>query len=204
MIKLSKRGIAALAVTASALLLGTAIPASAATGTDGFTILYADYGDSAHHCTVVGTPVDGYEAVVCADIITSEVDSSDYDAYGQIEAYCQTTKGVMVECAQIYAYNQFYSASGDAFTGGDLICGHASGACSSGRNEISTMNEGEIHYTSNSGCSSEPDSDHDVWTEVLAGTAIELPVSDHKVLVESGSGANDGNSFTSGHYYVCA
>jgi hypothetical protein len=103
MMKFRKRSLAALALTASALILGTSLPASATTGTDGFTILHAGYGDSAHVCGVVGSD-DGYQAVVCADIITSEVTPTDYYAYGQIWAYCQKGSGstaVDVQCANV-------------------------------------------------------------------------------------------------------
>jgi hypothetical protein len=40
MMKFRKRSLAALVLTASALILGTSLPASATTGTDGFTILH--------------------------------------------------------------------------------------------------------------------------------------------------------------------
>jgi hypothetical protein len=36
------------------------------------------------------------------------------------------------------------------------------------------------------------------------GAEIELPVSDKDVFLESGSSANDGGNFSTGHYYVCA
>jgi hypothetical protein len=56
----------------------------------------------------------------------------------------------------------------------------------------------------NSDCGDDPNSDHDVWMNVLQGAGIELPVSDKWVYLESGSGANDGGNFSTGHYYVCA
>jgi hypothetical protein len=204
-IKFGKRGIAALALTASAVVLGTSIPASAATGTDGFPILYASYADLAHHCTVVGHAVDGYEAVVCADILTSEVNSSDYSAIGQVEAYCQTTAGVTVQCANIQAGTTLYDAVGEQVGPVVIYCGHSQGACSTGKNVLSTLesNGSQFEYTSNAGCSTTPSSDHDVWDEVSA--EIELPKSDTYFSLEQGGGNDsDGSVFTTGHYYVCA
>jgi hypothetical protein len=208
MIKLRKRSLAAIALTASAVILGTTLPASAATGADGFSILYASQGDTAmaHKCGVVGS-ADGYQAVVCADIVTSEVTPSDYYSYGQIWAYCQKGSGstaVNVQCAQVEFDGTFADAAeGVRGTVGSWVCGHQYGACSTSRNELSMYNS-RIQYTSNSGCGSDPNTNHDVWTNVDQGAEIELPVSDKWVYLESGSGANDGSNFSTGHYYVCA
>jgi hypothetical protein len=201
-VKFGKLAIAALAVPG--ILLGTSMSASAATGTDGFPVLFASYADTAHHCTVVGKPVDGYEGVMCADILTSEVNSSDYYGIGQIEVYCQTTTGVTVQCADIDSYGFLYSADGEELPI-EFACGHANGACSSGRNTISTLglNGQQVWYQSNADCSTAPDSDHDVWQEV--GGDIELPKSDAWVdLPEGGGNTGDGLDFTTGHYYICA
>jgi hypothetical protein len=200
----------ALALTASAVLLGTSLPASAATGEDGFTILYAGYGDDAHQCGVVGS-VNGsaglYQAVVCADIITSEVTPTDYYAYGQVWAYCQEGSGssaVNVQCAGVDFGGALYDDADGYVAGvGWWACGHQYGACSAGRNLLSTYPE-QIAYTSNTDCGQDPTSDHDVWMNVLQGAEIEIPYYDDTVQLVSGSGANDGSNFSTGHYYVCA
>lgn len=206
MIKFRKRSLAALVITASAVILGTSLPASATTGTDGFTILHAGYGDAAHVCGVVGS-YGGYQGVVCADIITSEVTPTDYYAYGQVWAYCQKGSGstaVDVQCAQVDFGGQLSDEATGIVAGvGMAVCGHQYGACSTSRNELSTYPT-QIAYTSNADCGSDPNSDHDVWMNVLQGAEIELPVYDKWVYLESGSGANDGGNFSSGHYYVCA
>jgi len=51
-------------------MMAAMTPASAATGTDGFTILYASQGNIAHHCEVIGSDSYGSEAIVCVDILT--------------------------------------------------------------------------------------------------------------------------------------
>jgi hypothetical protein len=130
MIKFRKRNLLALALTATALLVGTSMPASAATGEDGFPILSASHADGAHKCAVVGK-YGAYQGVVCADIITSEVNGSDYYAYGQIEVICQHIVGSTatdVQCAQVDAYGEMSSAqSGAVQAGGELLCGHQYG-----------------------------------------------------------------------------
>jgi hypothetical protein len=206
MIKFRKRSLAAFAITASALILGTSLPASATTGEDGFPILSARYGDSAHVCGVVGS-YGGYQGVVCADIITSEVTPTDYYAYGRVWAYCQKGSGstaVNVQCAQVDFGGELSDEAAGYVDGvGIAVCGHQYGACSTSRNELSTYPV-QIGYTSNSNCGEDPNSDHDVWMNVLQGAGIELPVYDKWVYLESGSGANDGSNFSTGHYYVCA
>jgi hypothetical protein len=90
-------------VFAVAALACTALSASADTGTGGVPIVVAgSSGGQIHHCSVVGTPADGYQAVICADISTSQTDSArDYEATGAIEVLCETTSGVAVQCANI-------------------------------------------------------------------------------------------------------
>ena len=61
-------------VLAVAALAGTALSASADTGTGGVPIVVAGSpGGQIHHCAVVGKPAKGYQAVICADISTSPV-----------------------------------------------------------------------------------------------------------------------------------
>ena len=192
-------------VFAVAALACTALSANAETGTGGITIVAAGSPDGQiHHCSVVGTPADGYQAVICADISTSQTDSSqDYEATGAIEVLCETTSGVAVRCANIDIEGVFANGTGNNMDAGWWGCGHSLGACPSGRKIIS---EGRINYSGSDwpSCQNNPNSNFDLWTVVYGGTTqIELPVSDKYVTLGAGSGANDGSNFSTGHYYVC-
>ena len=93
------RGLIAVPLMAIAALLAGIMPASAATGPDGFTILYADSANIVHQCGVVVTNSAGYEGVVCVDINTY-ADSSGYYATGAVEVICQHgNPEVTVACA---------------------------------------------------------------------------------------------------------
>jgi hypothetical protein len=167
-------------------------PASAATGTDGFTILYASEGNIAHHCEIIGSDSDGNEGIVCVDILTG-TGSDYYWARAQIEAFCYNNSQP-VQCAQVDVTGTWANGA-DADSGiGQSVCGHQWGACSTGRNYFSGR---AIYYTSASGCSSEPNSTYDVWTVATTpGTQIELPKSAKWVYLPS--------NYSTGHYYVCA
>ena len=191
---------------AVAALACTTLSASADTGTGGVPIVVAgSSGGQIHHCTVVGQPADGYQAVICADINTSQTDSArDYEATGAIEVLCETTSGVTVQCANIDIEGVF--ANGVSSTDKDAGwwgCGHSLGDCPTGRKIIT---EGRINYSGSAypACLDNPNSNFDLWTVVYGGTTqIELPVSDKYVTLGAGSGANDGSNFSTGHYYVC-
>ncbi|HEX3514571.1 MAG TPA: hypothetical protein VHT26_11285 [Trebonia sp.] len=173
-----------------AALLATEMPADASTDvlTEGYTV---------HSCKVIGS-ADGYQAVVCSDILTGFADANDYYAKGQIEVYCQTDSGTAVQCANIYAEGVFADAGGDRLDSGSYACGHAYGACPSSRVVIS---EGQVDYPTNTQC--DDDSYSNVWTVVYGGnTQIELPKSDDTIELDASNG-NDGINYSSGHYLVC-
>lgn len=184
--------LAAILFAAVGMIMSAITPASAATGTDGFTILYAGEGNVAHHCEVIGSDSYGSEAIVCVDILTG-TESTDYWAHGQIEAFCQKN-GVTEQCAQVDVTGTWANGAGEDSGMGTWVCGHQFGACSTGRNYLTSST---MYYSSASGCSSEPNSIYDVWT--VATTVefrIELPVSDSWIYL--------GSNYSTGHYYVCA
>jgi hypothetical protein len=187
--------VAAVPFMVAAALIGTTLPSSASTGADGFPIISASSDGQVHHCEVIGS-ADGYQAVVCADIVTLYFDSTAYESGGVIEAYCQTDSGTVVRCANIYAEGVFANAAGGQGLAGSYACGHTYGACPSGRALIGS----DKNYDYSDGapsCSDNADSTHDVWTVVYAynNTQIELPVSNHTFEL--------GSNFSSGHDYVC-
>jgi hypothetical protein len=197
-----KRRVAASLSLAALATLGAAVPASAATGTGGYPVLYAGDGNFAHTCTVIGS-ADGYQGVVCVDILTG-TSGTDYWARGQLELLCQKGSGstaVTVRCAQVDAVGRISSANGNEYPVGQWVCGHQFGACSSGRNDIMTS---AFFYSSASGCASNPNSAYNVWTVAYGTqTSIELPVSGKVVYLGAGS-ANDGANESTGHHYICA
>ena len=186
----------------SAVLVGTALPASASTGAGGFTILAALDGQSVHHCEVLGS-ADGYQAVVCVDITTGgEDDNEEYYAKGAMEVYCQTDSGVAVQCANIYAEGVYANNDGYRDDVGSYACGHSYGACPTGREVIT---EGTYtDETSDYPDCYEYDAGDDIWMVAYGGnTQIELPVSDETFELDASDGGNDGNDYSSGHYLVC-
>jgi hypothetical protein len=198
-----RRGVLAI-LFAVAAGLATALPASAATGAGGFTILGALDGAVVHHCEVIGS-ADGYQAVVCVDITTGpEDDNQQYYAKGAIEVYCQKDSGVTVQCANIYAEGVFANGDGDQDDAGSYACGHAYGACPSGR---VVLPEGTYTYDTSGAepnCYLYDTGETAVWTVAYGGnTQIELPVSDKTIELDASNGGNDGINYSSGHYLVC-
>jgi hypothetical protein len=183
--------LSAVLVAAVGTVLATVTPASANTGTDGFPILYASQGNTAHHCESLGSDSRGSEAVVCVDILTGTT-STDYWAEGRIEAFCYRN-GVTEQCAQVDITGTWASGAGIISGMGQWVCGHQFGACTSGRPSITT----HAHdYDSASGCSTQPNSLYDMWTVATGGTEIELPVT--------GKWFYLGSNYSTGHYYICA
>lgn len=181
-------------VTLVVALIGMEMPASAADGG-----LYAASNDEVHSCKVIGS-ADGYQAVVCADILTGKVDPDDYYAKGQIEVYCQTDSGTTVRCANIYAEGVFADAAGDRYDSGSYACGHSYGNCPAGRVVLS---EGEETYFYTAQCGRAGFQQTEVWTVVYGGnTQIELPGSDKTIELDASNG-NDGINYSSGHYLAC-
>lgn len=185
---------AALGVMAGLAISGISLPASAATGPDGFTILYASQGAVAHKCEVVGTRDQyGNEGVVCADLFTSSDGAGHYFVRGDVETYCQNSSNVVVECASMESVSQLTAGNGVSTRSPILGCGHALGACPVGR--WNTYSD-DFEYSTNSGCASNPDSLNQVWNiDWMGGTFIELPHSDKTVAPSA--------NWSTGHYYIC-
>jgi hypothetical protein len=213
--RFGKRRAAACLALAVFGLLGTSASASADTGTDGFTILHAKSGQVAHKCTVIGSDNEDHQAVVCVDIETVWFsDGSGYEAYGQVEAYCQEGSGsatIPIQCAEVDLDGTWADAGGDRRSLG-IHCGHSYGPCSvSGRNYDRIDDSNADDYTTGSECSSQPNSYYDVWTVAIGGTStqdttsetrIELPFTDKWTYLGTGN-TNDGTGESTGHYYVC-
>ncbi len=183
---------------ALASLMGFSTTASAAS----LPILHASTNDEAHTCSVIGAAVDGYEGVVCTDILTWE-SGGDFYAEGETEVYCQTTAAtpVVVQCANVTADVEMYNGDTGASGGtGDTYneCGHSYGDCSTGRNTYYT-NYTWDYPTSEYGaiCSASPDLSTQVWVLSKAGgaTTIELPKSDTTEILN--------NDVEAGHDYIC-
>jgi hypothetical protein len=207
MVKYGKRRVGALLSVVTLAVLGASAPASAATGTGGLPILYAGEGNTAHQCTVIGS-ADGYQGVVCADILTGTT-ATEYWAEGRVEIICQKGSGssaVDVQCAHVDTVGRVSNAAGGYDYVGQWACGQAEGPCSTGRNYVTTW---AFDYSTASGCASNPNSSYDVWMIALGNyetgspTGIELPVSGKWVYLGTGN-ANDGTNESSGHYYICA
>ncbi|HEX3513595.1 MAG TPA: hypothetical protein VHT26_06310 [Trebonia sp.] len=194
MSKRRKGFVAALGVMAGLAITSIAVPASAATGPDGFTILYASQAQGAHKCEVVGTRDQyGNEGVVCADLWTSSDGAGHYFVRGDVEAYCQNSANVVVECPSIESESQLTAGNGVSTRTPIFGCGGALAACPVGR--WNDYTDG-FEYTTNTGCASNPDSLNQVWNVALmGGTFIELPQSDKTVTPSA--------NWSTGHYYIC-
>jgi hypothetical protein len=192
--KLRGMGLLAVPLLALAALLGSVLPATAATGPDGFTILDADSGNVAHHCEVLGTNGNGVQAVVCVDIDTYG-DSSGYYATGAIEAYCQDgSASYLVACSYIHIDGIFANQDSGATTAG-YTC---NGDCPSGRKILYVTT---YDYTGGANCTSS--SGHDVWTEAAGDTVMDTPDIGSWSIGTAYHTANDGSNYSSGHYWVC-
>jgi hypothetical protein len=194
MSKRRKGFVAALGVMAALAITGISLPANAATGPDGFTILYASQGQGAHKCEVVGTRDQyGNEGVVCADLFTSSDGAGHYFVRGNVETYCQNSANVVVQCAGMESVSWLTAGNGVSTHTPVFGCGHAAGACPVGR--WNNYTDG-FEYSTNSGCASNPDSLNQVWNiDWIAGTFIELPQSDKTVTPSA--------NWSTGHYYIC-
>jgi hypothetical protein len=175
--------------------LGSQAPAGAATGVDGFTILYAAQSEIAHTCEIIGTSDEGYyQAVICADIITVPGSGSTYYAYGQLEAYCQTYTGVAVQCDGVSTYGDWSDGAGiiDHPNNG---CGSlGASACPSGR--FLAPDSLWIEFDTNEYCDSDLDSAYQEWTVAVANdTEIILP-DDVPIYGPS-------SNFETGHFWIC-
>jgi hypothetical protein len=187
---------------AAVAIAGTTVNASAATGPDGFPIIHASAGGAAHTCTILGTDDDYHEAIVCVDINTMTSGGEAF-AQSEVEAYCQTIGGTVVQCANITAEGQ-YSASGGlgAMQPYYKFCGHQYGSCPTGR-EYLTGAWVAASAEGDGNCGHVLDSLAQVWSIAVGGeTTIELPGSDDTYTL-SNTSPNDGTNESTGHYYVC-
>jgi hypothetical protein len=194
-----KRRIRALVAVFSFIILGGVLagqlPASATTGVDGFTVLYATRGNVAHHCQVIGG-ANGYQAVICEDLLTGASDG-EYYVEGQIEAYCQTTSGAPVKCAAITAGGVLGQGANPPDPTGWVNCGAAAGAtqaCPGGRLDVQTV---PYWYSSTTGCDSYPNSNFDVWMVAEAyDVGINVPGGGQTFFANT-------QGYETGHYYIC-
>jgi len=195
MSKRRKGFVAALGVMAALAITGISLPANAATGPDGFTILYAAQGQGAHKCEVIGTRDQyGNEGVICADLFTSSDGAGHYFVYGNVETYCQNSANVVVKCPTMEAEDQLTAGNGVSTRSPINGCGgNALGPCPVGR--WNTYSD-SFEYSTNSGCASNPDSLNQVWNiDMMSGTEIELP--------QSGKIVSPSANWSTGHYYIC-
>lgn len=199
MLRGRRRRIRALVAVFSFILLGGVLagqlPASATTGVDGFTVLYATRGNIAHHCQVIGG-ANGYQAVICEDLLTGASDG-EYYVKGQIEAYCQTNSGAPVKCAAITAGGVLGQGANPPQSTGWVNCGAAAGAtqaCPGGRLDVQTV---PYWYSSTTGCDSYPNSNFDVWMVAEAyDVGINVPGGGQTFFANT-------KGYETGHYYIC-
>jgi hypothetical protein len=186
---------------AAAAIAATTTGANAATGADGFPIIHASTGGVAHTCHILGTDDDYHEAIVCVDINTMTYDGEAF-AQSEVEAYCQTTGGTVVQCANILAEGEISTGGTFGSLSYNKDCGHQYGACPTGR---MTFEGGWVAVSpeGDSSCGQVLDSNAQVWSLAIGGaTEIELPGSDDSYLL-SNTSPNDGANESTGHYFVC-
>lgn len=196
-----RSGIAAL-IAAFSVLLATAGPAGATTGAGGLNILYAGAGQMAHKCNVIGGQKAEYEAVVCADLDTSE-NTNDFYVNATAEEYCQLTKNAeVVPCEQIVMEPDLYVGNGGSTGSVHYECfPGAASQCPDTRFVGWTRNWAySIKAGENGVCSRSTGSAYQVWGIVLSESWIETP-DGHTYYVYQG--ANDGGNESSGHNFVC-
>jgi hypothetical protein len=169
-------------------------------------ILYASQGGTAHQCTVIGSaPYKGitYQGVVCADLHTGMDSNGNIWYRGEIEAYCQTSSGAEVQCANVEATGAATSTFGDWGTA-QINCGHSAGQCSASRN-LQWTGPSYIQGITRQNCTDSPP--FTIWAIVIGSTnggdtIIQLPGSDAYVTLTP-SNANDSGNESTGHYYLC-
>jgi len=196
---LNKHRLAAAVAASAAVLLPFAGPITSASAAS-LPVLHASEYQMAHKCTVIGS-ADGYQGVVCADIVTGLVNPpapTGYWAIGQVELICQTTAGVTVQCANAKTELNLYGEGWNAGTQ-TWECGHAHGPCSTGRNYWTTDENGDVYGPgwTDSNCTSSTNNVTQVWAVVFGGgaTTIELPVS--------GKTVSQTTNLSPGHYFIC-
>lgn len=189
------------AVAATATLVGLGIAGSATTADASTPILYASANQMAHKCTVIGIDQYGNQGVVCADLLAYQYTSGP-EAIAQVEIFCQTSSGVVEQCAEAHAYGTLSNAQTGTGSRAEFDCGHAYGRCSGGRN-YRIMGSQWLEFYANDNCQTSPA--YNYWAVIYgqgALTSIELPRSDKWVYLDSAN-ANDSGNQSSGHYQIC-
>ena len=186
-----------LAVLAAALFtfLSVQAPASATTGVDGFTVLYASHGDQAHHCEIA-VKAGSYQAVICVDILT-EIDAGSHsaDGYGRVEVICQTSTGAYAPCKRIVVTGTDGRGGGGIRTFGDS-CGDGAGSSACPWERFYATENVAEWLPASSSCDTQPNSDYDEWTVITDSNADVVLPSGQEFTVPIGS-------FSTGHYYIC-
>jgi hypothetical protein len=194
--------VAAIIAAAAGIMMGLVSPASADTGSGGFTILYASSHQGAHKCNVIGD--DGtYQAVVCSDLVTAE-NSTQYDVHGQAEAICQRSKThVVVPCESVNIDTSLATGNGSVSAAYGPQCG-GDVPCPDGRYYVSTPNW--VYNIANSApaCWSNAGSAYLQWDVVWGqGWATFIQTPDGSKYYLADAPLNDGANESTGHYYIC-
>jgi hypothetical protein len=155
-----------------------------------------------HHCEQLGIDRRGYQAIVCFDIYTY-TSGGNYYATGKVEAYCQTIAAAAAQCVQISLTGLYTEAASGSETKQTWTCGGSAAACPNGR-LVETLATFEWSDSNSGNCSNGLSPANDIWDEVRGlTTQIELPVSDATYTLSASDGGTDGDSYSSGHYWVC-
>jgi hypothetical protein len=133
----------------------------------------------AHNCTVLGHDSNN-QAVLCADIIHNS--ATGY--YPEVEAMCQslTTPTDYPQCANQDVVFTGYDTNGANSETAEGVCGHAAGPCINGGRDYYTE-----YYFNDLSCAN-------IWTDIAAGSTIELPGSDQTKTLSA--------NFASAHYNI--
>lgn len=185
------------------MMMASAPPGNAATGADGFTILYASSDNFAHKCNVLVSDDGGYQAVVCADVLTYE-GATDYYAYARGEVFCQylALSGTeIIPCESMSVNVSLETGAGATGTYSETCYAGTSDPCPNGRLYASTRNWVYATDIPSGQCSDNVNSSYQVWGVVWGDSWIQLPNGDYWE-VNDGQ-ANDGANQSTGHYFVC-
>jgi serine/threonine-protein kinase len=170
---------------------------------DGFTILNASDQGGARNCEQLGIDRRGYQAIVCYEIDSYTFGGGEYEATGKVEAYCQTISGASAQCLQITLGGLFTEGVSGTENQQSWSCGGSAAACPDGP-LVETLTTFAWSDSKSAACNNGTSPGNDVWDEVVGGTTqIELPVSEATYALNSSDGGNDGDNYSSGHYWVC-
>ncbi|HZR51576.1 MAG TPA: FUSC family protein [Streptosporangiaceae bacterium] len=190
-----KRRLVAAAIAAMAVaglcITGPATAASAST-----PILYADRGDVAHQCTIIGGP-DSFseQAVVCVDLDTSLSSTGAPVVKAYAELICELPDGTTRRCLEAVADGVLATGTG---VGPENTPSCLGVGCSTGRN-IWLIGQKTLSASNCLGLA------NNVWA-VLYGqgayTYIQLAPYDNPMYVDW-SNSNDSGNESTGHYQIC-